>query len=604
MRICTFILSLLFINSVGFGQNIPPVRIVDWSHVGLIHKISEPELILNVLDYGIVADNTTDNTAAFNSALADLGEDAGIFYFPPGEYLFKNSISISSNVILRGASSDSTKLYFDLGNINNHCITLSKDQASAFIKVETGFHKGSEKLTLKENINLQAGDYIELKQDNGSWDTKPAEWAQNSVGQILSVKRYLNDTIYINSALRLNYDTSLNLVVRKINPVLNSAIECIYIQRTDEPALAGGSNIYFNYAVNCKVSGIESNVSSGSHIFIRSSSNILVEGSYIHHAFKYDGSNTNGYGVTLNQHTGECLIQNNIFKFLRHAMMVKEGANGNVFAYNYSREPNRSEPVSDLSGDISLHGHYPYANLFEGNVVQNIFTDHFWGPAGPNNTFLRNRAELYGISITSDPILETSYQNYIGNELTKPGFPFGNYELNGNDHFEYGNNKFNLTIPENTSNLTVNSLFLDSIPDFWPDDLPWPSIGYPNNLDEHKIPAQLRFESDSSLTSCSVGINDDIIIDPEDPNFTDENRKLVLTPNPFTDEINIHIALTEPQNILVEIFKMNGTKIISRSFESANGVIGLKIYENIPSGNYIIHIKTNEYNFRRIIIKY
>jgi hypothetical protein len=125
----------------------------------------------------------------------------------------------------------------------------------------------------------------------------------------------------------------------------------------------------------------------GAHVMIEYSKNIEVSGCYIHHSFGYDGSGTRGYGVCLRQHASDCLVENNFFRFLRHAMMVKEGANGNVFGYNYSIEPNRSEPIADFSGDISLHGHYAFANLFEGNIVQNIIIDQFWGQSGPHNTF-------------------------------------------------------------------------------------------------------------------------------------------------------------------------------------------------------------------------
>jgi len=60
-------------------------------------------------------------------------------------------------------------------------------------------------------------------------------------------------------------------------------------------------------------------------------------------------------------------------------MMVKTGSNGNIFSYNYSQEPTRSEPISDFSGDISLHGHYAFANLFEGNKCG---VHLWWNPLG------------------------------------------------------------------------------------------------------------------------------------------------------------------------------------------------------------------------------
>ncbi len=107
---------------------------------------------------------------------------------------------------------------------------------------------------------------------------------------------------------------------------------------------------------------------------------------------------------------------------LRHAMMVKTGANGNVFSYNYSKNVRRSEWPNNYGGDISLHGHYSYANLFEGNIVQNIMIDHYWGPSGPLNTFFRNRAELYGIIMTGGDPTTSDMQNFVGNEITNNGF--------------------------------------------------------------------------------------------------------------------------------------------------------------------------------------
>ena len=98
-------------------------------------------------------------------------------------------------------------------------------------------------------------------------------------------------------------------------------------------------------------------------------------------------------------------------------MMVHIGANGNVFGYNYSIEPYQNEGGNWTPCDISIHGHYPYANLFEGNIVQEITVADYWGPAGPGNTFLRNRVEKEGITLEDS----SNYQNFIGNEIIKGG---------------------------------------------------------------------------------------------------------------------------------------------------------------------------------------
>src|SRR4029078_3990435 len=130
---------------------------------------------------------------------------------------------------------------------------------------------------------------------------------------------------------------------------------------------------------------------------IETSSHVEISGCYFHDSYLYDGASTHGYGIVVYTHACANKIEDNIFRMLRHAMICKQGANGNVFGYNYSRETNRSEAIADYAADICLHGHYAFANLYEGNIVQNLQIDQAWGPSGPYNTFFRNKVENYGI---------------------------------------------------------------------------------------------------------------------------------------------------------------------------------------------------------------
>ncbi len=183
--------------------------------------------------------------------------------------------------------------------------------------------------------------------------------------------------------------------------VTGVGIECLKIKRMDVDLTANQtSNIFFNYAAFCWVKGIESDSANFAHISILNSSNIEVTGSYFHGAFSYGGGGV-GYGVVCHLTTGDCLIENNIFKHLRHAMLLQAGTNGNIYAYNYSLQQQRTELPSDAAGDIVLHGNYPYANLFEGNIAQNIGGDASHGINGPANVFFRNRALHYGIAFSA-----------------------------------------------------------------------------------------------------------------------------------------------------------------------------------------------------------
>lgn len=94
--------------------------------------------------------------------------------------------------------------------------------------------------------------------------------------------------------------------------------------------------------------------------------------------------------------SNECLVQNNVFDYLRHAMILQAGANANVFAYNYSFNPFWTSTPSNSAGDMVLHGNYPYLNLFEQNQGENIIIDNSHGPNGPFNTFLEIAHPLMG----------------------------------------------------------------------------------------------------------------------------------------------------------------------------------------------------------------
>ena len=565
MRIVFVIIFSLFLF-IGYSQNLSDDRIVNWSDAGL-RSVPDTEqwTLLNILDFGGSGDSITDNSSALSGAILALNDSPGIIFFPEGKYLFQSSIVLESNMILRGEGSDKTEIIINFGGEVNHGIILSKSQSGNYVEVISGNTKGSDYLKLTSTSGISNTDFADLRQDNGIWDTKPASWATAVVGQILHLDRINVDTIFLKQPLRLDYDTSLNLRIRPIEVISNVGLECLKIRRKDEPATAA-YNIYMSHAYNCWVRGVESSYSGGSHVYITESSNIWVEGSYFHHAFKYDGVGTNGYGVTLNHRTGECLIENNVFRFLRHAMMVKTGANGNVFAYNYSIEPNRTEQGSFLSGDISLHGHYAFANLFEGNIVQNIIIDHFWGPSGPYNTFFRNRAELLGFVMTEDAIYNTKTQNIIGAEIINPAATFGNYTLTGTDHYEYANDVKGVIIPSGTTNLTLISLYLQQQPEYWDQQLSWPGIGIPNAVNSVSIPAKDRYLSGGLVTTCPEGITSIGELD-----FPIEDLIIDLYPNPVRTNLFIRLNEVGMGLVQVRLLDLLGTEHLKIEWDTSFG---------------------------------
>jgi len=207
----------------------------------------------------------------------------------------------------------------------------------------------------------------------------------------------------------------------------------------------------------------------------------------------------------MHSHTTDSKVENSIFARLRHAMILASGANGNVYAYNYSTDPRSTTDFPfDNNGDLSLHGHYAYANLFEGNIVQNLIVDDYWGAPGPYNTFFRNREESYGIQILDQYgyAVKSDQQNLVGNEVTNYSFFKGRYVIQTSNNFTYDNNVKGKINPPGTDNLIDSSYYLPSKPYFWDISDNWPSIGGSNFLNSGSIPAKKRYWLSLSKTVC------------------------------------------------------------------------------------------------------
>ncbi len=573
----------LLTSFMAFSQPSPQNGVVDWTQAGLLNDIPTPSSFVSVSDFGAIGDGFSDDTQAVLDALEEIDGENAILYFPSGTYLLSQSINCYSGLTIRGQGSNETHLKFFLNSDSQNAINISEGQNTDFVPINSGYGKGSQVITVDDASEFQAGEFLEIKQENGDWDISPASWAANSVGQVVQIESINGGEISLKNALRFTYTTSLNPVVRKIQTIQNVLIENLKVERMDAPSNGGGKNIYLAYAVNCQVSGLESVKSQGSHLYATVSSNLYVFGNYFHDSFLYDGAATRGYGVTLNMHTGEVLVENNIFKNLRHAMVVKTGANGNVFSYNYSREPHRSEPISDYSGDISVHGHYAYANLFEENIVQNIIIDHYWGPGGPCNTFFRNRTELYGFIMTSNSELETSEQNIVGNEITN-SFPYGFYAITGQDHLEYGNNDGGTAVPQNTEDFNEASSFYSDHPWFLESSYPFPGIGYPNTIGQWSIPAKDRYEQGDEMT---VIIENTVGIDIELPNQKEEFVK--IKDNSVQDFLEMKIATNEI--LQYSIFNISGQELLSGELSNRSGDSKINI-SRMTSNMYLVRFNT------------
>lgn len=489
-----FLFIFVLLGDLYFGQVIPASRRADWTNPGLQIALPMPTVWKDIMTFGGNKTGTADNTTAINNAIASLSGAAGVIYFPAGTYLFNSTINVPAHVIVKGASSDSTFFNFNLGGATTNCFNVLGTASATPIPVSSAVNKGTTSLTLTSASGINVGDYIEFRVDGTGFMT--SSWAMDDLAQICKVAAVAGSTITLAKPLRWNYNLSTNPRVYTMTPVQQVGFECFKISRFDTSANQS-TMINFVRAANCWVKGVESFKTTFAHVSFAKSIHCELTESYLHHAWSY-GDGGRAYGVVLQSSASECLVQNNIFEHLRHSFLFQSGANGNVTAYNFSTDPYWTQGFfpTNSTGEITLHGNFPFMNLFEGNIVDNIVIDNSHGNNGPFNTLFRNRGANYGIFMNTGAGDST---NFVNNELSKSSVFFtSTYSLTGNGNFEYGNNQNGITRPTGTATPPDGTSYYLSATPSWFTTGTLPNIGYSSALNSGNIPARARFLAGST----------------------------------------------------------------------------------------------------------
>lgn len=585
------LILLFFLRVTSFqSQILPNERSFPWATYGLKDTSTLNFNNVDLSTFPIDSTGIANNDSLIQSIISDLsssGAQGLILNFPSGTFLFNQSINLSDNIILKGNGASSTTLKFDL-NGTNHCINVSGNPLSDTSAINSPASKDSSFLILSNASQFSVGDWIRIIQTDT--DLVQSIWAHNTIGQIIQILSIDNNKIILSSTLRMDYDLTRSPYVKKMNPVNNVGLECLKIERVDI-STNQVSNVKYSRAVNCWVSGIESEKCNFSHIDAEYSSNISISKSYFHDAHNY-GNGGKAYGVMLHFTTNECLVEDNIFNHLRHSMILQAGANGNVFSYNYSFDPFWTDVSflipSNSAGEIVLHGNWPYANLFEQNIVDNIVIDNSHGANGPYNTLFRNRAKGYGLFFSD---ASSPNQNIIGNEITNNSLPspynLFTYSINGSGHFIYGNNNLGTIDPIGTDTLQDFSYAYNNRPDFIP-ILNWGSIGPPNLIESGRIPSIDRYSYNVIFgNSCGVDLT-----------TINQNNlgKVSIYPNPFNSLINIE---KNPSSIL-KVYDLSGRLVFESYQEVKSLVINTDHWQN---GIYLMNFYNGKINNSFKVIK-
>ena len=491
------IVFVLFISVFSIkAQVLPYNRSVNWKHAGLQDTNTSGFTFFNLLDLEIDSSGKIAVDEKIDSLIHTNESIGKRLYFPGGTYLFNSTLELPSNCIISGDGAKSTHFVFDLKGSGHSISASGTPLQSDTSSLKSSGIKGSGYIILNNTAGLASGDWIQIYQNDS--DLVFSSWANESVGQLIQIDSIIEDTVWLESELRLDYPIIRKPKIVRLELAENIGLECFSMERIDNTAPEQSSNIHFSYAANTWISGIESHNTTYGHVEFNSVTKSKVERCYFHDAFDYGGGGR-AYGVVLQSTTNECLIENNIFKHLRHSIILQSGANGNVVSYNFSTDPfwTGVNPIfpSNSAGDLVLHGNYVFANLFEQNDVQNIVIDNSHGSNGPYNTFFRNRASLFGIffSDTSSPS-----QNLIGNEIPNKDFPYSavNYTIQGRDQFTFGNNNKGTVSPLGTESLPDISYYYATKPKFVSENQ-WGKIGFPSEMNASKVGATVRFEQEN-----------------------------------------------------------------------------------------------------------
>lgn len=568
---------LLLPALLTFAQQLPQESLVDWSTAGTENNLPVYDTI-DVSAFSFHTDGETPNDDQL-ATLLDNHTGPVIFQFPAGEFYFEKTINLKAGQVLTGTSATESHFVFDLTE-PGHLITIKGNISTDTSRILSEVPKNASEIVIENPSFFQAGDFIKIISLDD--DLVTSSWALYSTGQVCRITGIDGNQLTVEPAIRKALSLQNDPKIIRMETAGFAGIECLSIERKDATSHQT-SNIFIDHAANCWVKGVRSVNCNFGHITVQNSAHVTVSGSYFQDGFDYGGGGK-AYGVVLQFSASDCLVENNIFRHLRHSMLLQAGANGNVLSYNYSTQPfwTGTSLPSNSAGDLVLHGNYSYCNLFEGNIVQNIVIDDSHGANGPGNVFFRNRAELYGIFMNNNP--PSDGQLFVGNEITST-LPFtGFYMLSGTGHFEFGNNIKHTIIPASASDLSISSLYLNEAPVYFQHaGLATGSIGLPATLNTGTIPARARFQ-EGEMTICEF--SEPVISGTQV--HSAPGSELRIFPNPSSGRVNIRPG-DRPESISqIQVFDTLGKAVLQIQAD-ANGTFNL---EKLPPGMYFITATT------------
>jgi len=369
------------------GGWIPSDNRVEWTNAGLINHITYADHSIDIVNDPRLTGNY-DQRISQAISIASGNSGITIIFFPTGTYVLNETIIVQNgNIVFLGEDPGNTILQFNGGKNKSIFRIEGFRDTSDPIFLSADLDKADKDFTTTDMKGLTPNTWVHLSEYN--FQVEDMASFQGVVGQInkiYSINSGTSGTFEYGASK--DYLSSKGLRIFPITPVMNVGIENLKIIKSSTGS-TGEPNIIIQNAINCWVKGVESYLTNSVHINVYYSAHIEISGCYIHDSHNWDGDG-NGYGVRFYRSTTNSLLENNLFYYLRHSIVLSAGANCNVISYNYSRYQYSPWTSDYTDNDFVLHGRYAFSNLVEQNWAKNIKADASHGNNGPYNAFLRN----------------------------------------------------------------------------------------------------------------------------------------------------------------------------------------------------------------------
>jgi len=222
------IFLFLFFSGVCSAQLwsglLDPSRAINWSAVGIPGGIPSRQTACATLSAATYGNGSTDATAAIQAALNRCPSGQTVL-LSAGSFLIASSLTVPSNVTLRGAGASQTIL--NIKGSGYAAIVLGSKGAAPSINsssaISAGAGQGSTNLVVNSASGISPGSYLMITElndpsipvssmgveGNCTWCDSGIGWNGTRVaGQIVEVTAINGKTIAINPPLYANYTQS------------------------------------------------------------------------------------------------------------------------------------------------------------------------------------------------------------------------------------------------------------------------------------------------------------------------------------------------------------------------------------------------------------